>query len=365
MDSCVSLLRLALDLDTGTVLSTSRGVVLYVVRLMTKIESAMAFLYNMAMHVRELQVSPAVMEALRVGLHRLRALLRGEAGRAHDRSVLNMLKAWLREIVSKTPVYSNGEVTAKEGATSSRMLDDDDGEPEDNDPRAQARKLDEYTRIAADLHAHILWVYRSLSQEDMTAANVGDVLASFIYLSTRHTWNQDFLTIPETEIFEIMQTLRRPLTAWLERPRGREVPADMRAEFAQVLQLVYLTAIGEELKDPENPMGDTNPVWCYVDGPRNHGRFVVTKRKRLVMKNANEIPVVKDGIHVVEVDIQTLELRVRGQSLRALDTDIARNSDIKHLFGDSAGTMQCTVESDNENRKVSTSCCTHWKFSLF
>jgi hypothetical protein len=63
------------------------------------------------------------------------------------------------------------------------------------------------------------------------------------------------------------------------------------------------------------------------------------------------VPVIKDGVHAVEIDLQTLELRIRGQSLRALDSDMACEKDIVHLFGTSAGTMQCTVDGENENRK--------------
>ncbi len=91
--------------------------------------------------------------------------------------------------------------------------------------------------------------------------------------------------------------------------------------------------------------------WCFIDGPRNKGRFAVSKRKQLRMKAATEVPEVKDGVHAVEIDLQTMELRVRGQSLQALDSEIANDRDVRVLFGNNSGTLQCTMEGNFQHRK--------------
>lgn len=60
----------------------------------------------------------------------------------------------------------------------------------------------------------------------------------------------------------------------------------------------------------------------------------------------------KEGVAAVELDIQTYELRMRGTSLRALDTSIAANPDMKHLFGSRTGTMQCIVDGSYEHMEA-------------
>ena len=60
----------------------------------------------------------------------------------------------------------------------------------------------------------------------------------------------------------------------------------------------------------------------------------------------------KEGIAAVELDVQTYELRMRGTSLRALDTAIAGDRDMKHLFGSRTGTMQCIVDGSYEHMEA-------------
>lgn len=79
------------------------------------------------------------------------------------------------------------------------------------------------------------------------------------------------------------------------------------------------------------------------------GRFATTRHLALRERSSIEIPEMKEGVAAVELDIQTLELRLRGTSLRALDTGIAKNQDMKRLFGTRTGTMQCIVEGSFEN----------------
>lgn len=56
LSSVISLLKLALDLDTGTVFSTTREVVLYVIYTAAKVENALVFLLQASQKNVELQV---------------------------------------------------------------------------------------------------------------------------------------------------------------------------------------------------------------------------------------------------------------------------------------------------------------------
>ena len=47
-----------------------------------------------------------------------------------------------------------------------------------------------------------------------------------------------------------------------------------------------------------------------MDGPRNRGRLVVSRSAAVVQRAAMEMPVVKDGLHFAEINLQSLELKV-------------------------------------------------------
>ncbi len=67
--------------------------------------------------------------------------------------------------------------------------------------------MDENSRIACTLHAHLLLLYRNTRLEELSEDIVSTILSAFIFLTTRHTWNMKLLPIPETEIFELLQVM--------------------------------------------------------------------------------------------------------------------------------------------------------------
>ena len=69
-------------------------------QVVTKVESALAYLLEVSLRVPDLAVPPGGMEVLASGQRRLRALLRG-SGVAGQRSVIGMLKTWLAENMPK------------------------------------------------------------------------------------------------------------------------------------------------------------------------------------------------------------------------------------------------------------------------
>lgn len=127
------------------------------------------------------------MTALVDGKKKLQRLLRGSKDSAQ--SIIN---TWLAELERKMPSYDSETHTAGVGESN-----DDDVQMDDTETAAL---LDEYTKLASDLHAHTLWLYRSIGDSELTQETVSTMLASFMYLSIRHTWNNDYLSIPETEV---------------------------------------------------------------------------------------------------------------------------------------------------------------------
>jgi hypothetical protein len=88
--------------------------------------------------------------------------------------------------------------------------------------------IDRNSRLACDLHAHRLLLYRNLHLSELEAAQaetvVKVVLGSFVYLTTRHTWNKAArehgrLLVPETELYELLQVTRRRSIRWVQRQK--------------------------------------------------------------------------------------------------------------------------------------------------
>ena len=100
------------------------------------------------------------------------------------------------------------------------------------DNKVDDEVVDENSRLACNLHAHMLMLYRSCSEEELNMDIVQTILSAQvrflmkasgwaeingvqIFLTTRHTWNLDLLPVPENEIFEILCVLRRRVINWI------------------------------------------------------------------------------------------------------------------------------------------------------
>ena len=201
----------------------------------------------------------ANVHTLREGQTRLRTLLRGsgtprtasdKASNAEksaaaavnaDSSVRAVLRAWLREIDEKTPRVGASGPAPPDVKT---VIYED--ETDDNFAKEETN-LNALTSVAANIQAHMLWLYRSASVADLTEQAIGDILGAQFFLTTRHTWNNGILQVPETEVFEIIQKLRRAIVAWLGRARGPFVEEDTRASVTRILSGIYRATLGEAL----------------------------------------------------------------------------------------------------------------------
>jgi len=81
-------------------------------------------------------------------------------------------------------------------------------------------KSDKMVRRAANLYAHMILMFRSVTENELKTdvLPLKSMVSAFLFLQTRHTWNCNLLEIPEPELFEIMQVQRRTiincLTGW-------------------------------------------------------------------------------------------------------------------------------------------------------
>ena len=112
-------------------------------------------------------------------------------------------------------------------------------------------------------------VLRNVPQSDFDSDRVKRLLSSLTYLSSHHTFNQERLEVPETELFETLQLHRRYIVRWLVEQRR----LNSLTGFNSVLRGCHqqLSALG----DTSAP--DTSGFeWvCVGDDTEYEGRFGV------------------------------------------------------------------------------------------
>jgi hypothetical protein len=142
--------------------------------------------------------------------------------------------------------------------------------------------LNRNSRLASDLHAHKLLCFGNcgaggidpLDQQSATA-----IVSSFIYLTTRHTWNKSRremgrLLVPEFELYQLFCLQRRRLVTYMDGPQaeldavlkdldsdgyggkysgvgnsGADIIADIQGGFYTKTGVGTLVAEGKEVKD--------------------------------------------------------------------------------------------------------------------
>ncbi|CAJ1390236.1 unnamed protein product [Effrenium voratum] len=195
--------------------------------------------------------------------------------------------------------------------------------------------VDRETHLACQLHAHRVLLLRNLRPEELTLDLVESLLCSFVFLTSRHTWNEDTLGMPEPELFEVIFAKRLELIAWLE-----EAPY---GDACRVLNAVLRTATGIE-KGP--------PGWAIWPEVANRGRYLALNEP--LPSTDNRLPMAGsfgDSAPAAEVNLQSLVFRVEGQQMQALDERAAQDRDVLHIFGSAAKTMQCVSLGDFEHRQ--------------
>ena len=203
------------------------------------------FVYVCVLHVpsliflifTNLQMPSNNVQIVKDGMTRLRALLRSTT----QSSARAVFKAWLQEIDEKTPRAGPSTHKSAQVATATIEEEGDSGIKDEEDT------VDTLTSVAAEIQAHMLWIYRSSTADDLTEVAVGDVLGAQFFLTTRHTWNNEILVMAETEIFEIIGKLRREIVIWLSRARGPEAKNEAKEVVARILSGIYRTTLGEAL----------------------------------------------------------------------------------------------------------------------
>ena len=226
--------------------------------------------------------------------------------------------------------------------------------------------IDRNSRLACDLHAHRLLLHRNLHLDELesheAAAAVKVLIGSFVYLTTRHTWNKAArehgrLLVPETELYELLTLTRRRLVRWVQ----RQAQGGVDVVLQTALQVASSTT-GSNTDEIDN-----SNRWASVAGVQAEGRYAVasTRTADKSSKDGEADPgeelskassalsevgqVANTALLGVEMDIQIGQMTLRSKHLQALNSNVANHPDVKLIFGES--TMQASLLERAEHRK--------------
>ena len=362
--------------------NTSVAIILYVIRLSCRIDNFLSFLiqYHTNTHncinkrdvtLRGIEITPEKLKLLQTNRHRLRLQLFGPH--------LSLIDDYLRKL--------DRQIAQAAAAASSDNV-----------------KVSGRVALACNLHAHKLLMFRNVLPDDPEfgkggmeegdtfdySAVVKSISGSFVFLTTRHTWNQassgkvlpkfgietmgfaasaasrttpqPALLIPEPELYELLAVQRRRLIEYcLSMSQG---PLDL------VLQTSLQVSTSSAGVLQRRVVVDSQNRWSRIAGTRSRGRFAVAStrsgvtpatkaiagsppRPQLKRQNSWDRAVgeVSESAFVgVEMDLQIGQMTLRSKHLAALASNIANNPDVMDIFS-GKGTIQASQLEDAEFRQ--------------
>jgi thiol-disulfide isomerase/thioredoxin len=333
----LKLLRQGMDLDTGSAKSSTANIILYLVRLGSRLDNAMSFLIHCAhgthdtkkgdnAKFRQISLSSDTLEYLVGAQKDLREILHKEA--------TGILCAWQQKLMRECEGKVDDEI------------------------------LDLHTQLLCNIYAHLLITTRNLALDELDRQSVGTLVQCSIFLSTRHKWNtggpeSGVCMIPENELFETMHMMRRKAVQWL-RQNASQKELDFIMEAA-----VEAAANTSVLKNTENLNR-----WGFIAGKRSLGRFAMhSRRDSSAQQDADKaqeatpsktaavsdsagavaIPTMKDKDLTMEIDVQLMQLTLKASHPQNLPSSIAQSEDVLEIFGNV--TMQACVVEETTKRK--------------
>ena len=329
LQSTLRLLRLAQDLDVGTVHSSTVDIALFVVRLACRVENYLSFAVERVDDphrsvMRERELSGDSLRLCQSALSLLRRELRGPVHR--------MLEQWCDEAMRE--VAHSVEAAIR---------------------RSDDAKMDANTRLACSLHAHLILLYRNSQLQSLDEDVASQLLSSFVFLTTRHTFNLQLLSVDEADVWEALSALRRPLVAFLR--------SCSQSALNTACESAVRVSTGTGVRRLADGASSLTRQWGYVAGPRNVARFAVVSNWRREQRAGGAVQTIGPHDQMgVELDLGLAQLTLRSSHLKALDAAIASNEDVLEVFGPAS--MQAATLQSAEHREwvrlVGRSCDLQW-----
>lgn len=202
INSILILLKGALACDTGAVVdqdgtnfNTSTLIIIYCSRLGARIDNYLTFMIDTMLDQHDSMKWPNNRET-KLTIQQIEILKQGSIS--------------IREILQHFHILFNDYLYRLD----QEIINDSNNE----------QLIDRNSRLASDIHGHILLFYRNHNNNMLTNNIIKSLISSFIYLTTRYTWNkvlieEEKLNIPETELYAVLQVQRRRIITWLSRCR--------------------------------------------------------------------------------------------------------------------------------------------------
>jgi thiol-disulfide isomerase/thioredoxin len=207
------------------------------------------------------------------------------------------------------------------------------------------------SRLACDLHAHRLICFRnsgSGGDGPMTQSCVTNLVSSFVYLTTRHSWNKNRrelgrLLVPESELYEVLAVQRRRVVQLASELLQEPLDAVMQSV------LDTATSLSGAINVSSSEIGNAN-TWGKLQGGRSRGRFMIVGTGKPAKNEAAEPSGVEDtGLQGVEMDLQLGQMTLRTKHLAALDSETANLEHVRDLFGEH--TIQASLLDRSHHRR--------------
>ena len=263
------MLNLALDLDTGRWSPANSPVILYIVRLIVRVEDYLLFIIHhwhfvqsegittggWQSHVRGLLSNEDNVRLLTEAQRRMRMQL--------DTAVFAMLERWC-QLVTKANDIST----------------------------------------ACVLHAHMAYMYKNVQGHELNRPIVTTILAAQVFLTTRYVYDIDVkpgevnarkklkaerddedegdLGIPDTEIFDLFQKMRWKVLRWLQ----QDVPQANECMEA-IIRIVTFTGTRDRFYNADEAAPTRQ--WMSMIGRNCVGRYVPDMTKRRAVQHARQI----------------------------------------------------------------------------
>ena len=338
------LLQGALALDTGCCVDSesddtfnpSGQIIMYICRLGARVSNFLCFLLEYAKNgnqymnatLREIYISNEILPILKKGKDELQRVLCEQFRRLFDE--------YLGQLENETVKNATNE-----------------------------KLINRNSRLACDLHSHKLLLFRNMGRvEGLNMICAKTIAGSFIYLTTRHTWNKATrergrLLMPETEVYELLCHQRRRLITYI---RGMKQGA--LDELMQTVLFMSSSFTGAFRAD--STVLDNSNMWSKIMGERSVGRWGVGSTRTTVSdestkesiasvalsiddRNDDVVEIADTGMLPVEIDLQLCQMTLNSKHLQSLASAIANHPDVKNIFGDA--TMQASLIERAENRQ--------------
>ena len=146
--------------------------------------------------------------------------------------------------------------------------------------------MDRNTRLACDLQHKLLLFHNSHAVGLVNEKTVASLLASFVFLTGRHTFNlpvrqKGALLVPESEVYELLSHVRHSLVGWAG--TQKQGPIDRVMQTA----LQVSTSSTGSLRVSADVINSQNR-WSRIRGRTSPGRFAISSTRTIAVQTEEE-----------------------------------------------------------------------------